>query len=1325
MNNKFFRCIAAMMAFMMLFANVALADGEEPYTFEETSTEDAEFKENNIDDKLEMVEIDGKTLYKYVFKVPKSDWYEIQAANYDLGTGARAEYFGNGQPIYTGFFNIYINDGTTTPIEKSYEGGIGDNIFGTTDNILLMELSADTEYCFYFTEDQKADYWLDLKYRTASRTEDSAYYFKHEMVREDEDTIHEKYEEILDEADDDSGFETISKILAGFFILIGKAANLCFRVALGQTLTIDQIVFNSYEEIRLDFFTKTADGNPVVNGSGLITSLRAPINKCYRVFSGIAVVGYMIMLVYIGIVIMLNSTSPDKKAQGKKAFMSWVTGLMILFMYPYLMRYVILLDDAIVTDIGKSNTFERDSTTIEVAGDTDGMTSDPDETINYEYNSNADYMSMIGYLAQSTKSLGVATAYLILTWQLIMMLVYYYKRAFVIAFLIMIFPFVALTYVIDKLNDGKSQALAGWTKEFVADVMVQVFHAVVYVFVVTTIYETCQGTNIDTILVMIAATFMFEGENVVKQIFGVGKTVSMGTVAQSAPKIAMVAKLATKTVAKTAVAGGKVAKGLWHAGKMPVGYHKNRKSGQSKGAALKNTLMDNSDTFRRFKTDMDMIKGVFGGGYSENPSKNMRIASLLPAKGNITQNIHDTAEAIDTINNGADTKSYADAMYNLQELLKMRRSNAMSDTEKKQFDAMMRHSKISVEQLDNINAGMINACMRSSAGVDKKRITQHLKLDVDYSFSNLSGEEKDQMVDKVFAATMYNLRSGYVDKDALQARIQKGWDDKRENLYEFGRNAKFRGTNRVDPQKLVLEMQKKARSLQSQLAAQINDYDSLSAQEKKALDEVGNSISYITLSEGNQPEKLQERLDVLKQDFGANQQVVEDFIRSQKIDIRDVQTKIDYMKRTTSEAFEARRDGLITQYEKKYGSTPLTDEEKKEMATCADYIAKLEMIESGKASMHEAAEAIQGLKSGGDISKKMLMISNLDKELEALEYMISKAMLEAQQAGISNKKDKDALKWAKANVERAESTATSPTEKSPVTSFYDIINAAKIAGGGKVGSMEDLYTNSDTDAFVSDKVESSVEAGKDFARKAFRESKKALKSDEKGFVRRIYDIANPDDDAPTINGYTQSDIIRNSYFDSAHKAKESIDLFSDTLLKPLFAFVGGTIGMALTNDGMPLGEAITGMTKGANAADTFSNTVGNFVTRDPKLQEKKKEVMGSVKERLKAENKQAYDISMARKAEKEAATLNTDLMLRLVSANLYQNSNGDEHATLSIIADNAEWMCVGEPNALGVWVPYQETYDYEILQPNITPYLFVRVKDASGNVREAKVMLNR
>lgn len=1214
--------------------------------------------------------------------------------------------------------HIYENDQT---LVTSIYGEIS-NENGQKSQVIQATLKPGVEYSIYFMEFQINTLSQNLSYRYAQETATPIA---------------------------DTTFEKITQALAKFFILIGKTANWVLSIALGRTLTIDDIVFNRYDDIRLDFFTYDSDGNEVTVTSGLVNSLKSPINKCYKVFSQIAIVGYMIILVYVGIVMMLNASSPDKKASGKKAFMCWVTGIIILFTYPFFMRYLILLEDAFVTDIGKQS-IEKSSTEVVLDGDDNNMVQDPNKTIDYDKNLGNDYMSIIGREAQTTLSLGIATAYLILTWQLIMMLVYYYKRAFVIAFLIMVFPFVALTYVIDKLNDGKSQALSGWTKEFTTGIVVQIFHAIVYVFVVTTIYKTVQSGNIDTILVMIAATFMFEGENIVKQIFGVGKTTAMGTVAQNGVKIAALTKFATKTAGRTAVTGAKVAKatakGLKHAYDGGKTYYGLRHAGVGRLSALGFAIKENSDTYQRLNADWRTLKGVFGGAYTENPLRNRRIASLLPSEGDITQIIHDAAESIDTINNSNNLKDNADALYKLQELLKKRISGAMTDMEMKQFDAMMRASKISVDQLDNISDSMVDASIMAGNGVNYKRITQHLKLTVDYSFSNLAGAEKDTMVNKIFAATMYNFKNGYVDEDAIRDRIKSGWDEKRENSYNFGRGAKFRDSKRVDTQEKVREMQKNARALQRQLATQISGYDKLSAKEKKELDDVGSAISYITLSEGEQPDKMQKHLDSLKRNFGANQKVVEDFIKSHNVNFDDVQKRIDYMNQSR-EAFEARREGLVTQFEKKFANTPLSDDEKKEVAKVADYIAKLEMLETGKATTYEAYEAVRGIENGGEIAQNLLKISNLDKDIETLKYLISKAMLESQQGNASDAQSKKALNWAKANVENTENAASSHTEKNPVTSIYDIINAAKMKGGGKVSSIEDLYTNSDTNMFVSEKVNATIDATKEFAKKALKGEKavwKIFTNDEgREFAKQAYqkqdvgkirsalrhavEVANSDgqEDLPTINGYTEKDLIRAQYFDSAHRAKENMTMASDLLLKPLLAFTGGVVGMALTNDGMPIGEAVTGMTAGANAADTVDDFVANKILRDTALQNKKKDLMSEVNARLKEEEKAAYNAKKARKAEKEAKVVDTNLEIRLVSANLYVNPNGEEHAIVKIIADNAQYMSIGEPNVIGAWVPYTEESDYEIQNPYKTPCLFIRVKDASGNVKDARIILGR
>ena len=82
--------------------------------------------------------------------------------------------------------------------------------------------------------------------------------------------------------EEDSTFEKITKLLADFLMLIGKAANWLLSIALGKTLTIDDIVFNRYDDIRLDFFTYDSDGNSVTVTSGLVNSLRNPINTAIK-----------------------------------------------------------------------------------------------------------------------------------------------------------------------------------------------------------------------------------------------------------------------------------------------------------------------------------------------------------------------------------------------------------------------------------------------------------------------------------------------------------------------------------------------------------------------------------------------------------------------------------------------------------------------------------------------------------------------------------------------------------------------------------------------------------------------------------------------------------------------------------------------------------------------------------------------------------------------------------------------------------------------------------------------------------------------------------
>ena len=58
-------------------------------------------------------------------------------------------------------------------------------------------------------------------------------------------------------------------------------------------------------------------------------------------------------------------------------------------------------------------------------------------------------------LGKKSSNIVLAAVYLILVGQMISILVMYYNRAFMLAFLITIFPLVAMTYVLDKLRRWK------------------------------------------------------------------------------------------------------------------------------------------------------------------------------------------------------------------------------------------------------------------------------------------------------------------------------------------------------------------------------------------------------------------------------------------------------------------------------------------------------------------------------------------------------------------------------------------------------------------------------------------------------------------------------------------------------------------------------------------------------------------------------------------------------------------------------------------------------------------------------------------------------
>ena len=172
--------------------------------------------------------------------------------------------------------------------------------------------------------------------------------------------------------------------------------------------------------------------------------------------------------------ILLASTA-EKKANYKDRFKDWVVGVAIMFLFPYVMKTIVELNDALLKQIGQETAgyLHRD----------DGAPGDLATTTYakaYEWYGEDEFQEHMGnagggiMLLTRTAALGKTGAsskcspalgivYLILIGQLIAILIMYYKRAFMIGFLITIFPLVGMSYVIGKPsgNDACGQNAAG------------------------------------------------------------------------------------------------------------------------------------------------------------------------------------------------------------------------------------------------------------------------------------------------------------------------------------------------------------------------------------------------------------------------------------------------------------------------------------------------------------------------------------------------------------------------------------------------------------------------------------------------------------------------------------------------------------------------------------------------------------------------------------------------------------------------------------------------------------------------------------------------
>ena len=299
----------------------------------------------------------------------------------------------------------------------------------------------------------------------------------------------------------------VSTVFNGF-LSISYAASCGVNWGLSVNIaTPYSIFFNKYVLFDVNFF----DLDLTTENSTMI-QLRNGVAEWYYLMRIVASVILLVILIYIGIR-MAISTVADEKAKYKKMFFDWCCSLALVFVLHYIAVFTIYVNEALVETLREIH-----------------KGSDMDWAILL--------IALEAIMPIGIGSVVATFVYCMLVFQTISFMISYTQRMLKAGFLIIISPLISITYSIDKIGDGKAQALNSWLKEFVYTILIQPFHCLIYMaFVSTAIVLLKESTILATIvhfftglsgefntltngvLMILCLKFINDGEKAIRKIF--------------------------------------------------------------------------------------------------------------------------------------------------------------------------------------------------------------------------------------------------------------------------------------------------------------------------------------------------------------------------------------------------------------------------------------------------------------------------------------------------------------------------------------------------------------------------------------------------------------------------------------------------------------------------------------------------------------------------------------------------------------------------------------------------------------------------------------
>ena len=289
-------------------------------------------------------------------------------------------------------------------------------------------------------------------------------------------------------------------------------------------ITVEEIFFNDLNITKINFFDMDK------NSAGEISSeFRTNVAIWYYALRNLAIIILLCILIYVGIR-MAISTVASEKAMYKNMFKDWVVSFILVFF----MHYIIVVS------------IQANNSLVEI------MRPKGSASLSSDY-MNTLFINAIGVNTENVieisavKSWASALIYAMMVFFTLAFLWTYVKRMITLAFLIIISPLVTVTYAIDKMGDGKSQALNTWLKEFVYNILLQPFQCVIYLAIMKTTIQKLAESEASigrAALAIMCMMFVFSAEKIIRRIFGFDKASSIAdTMATTGAMLATMSNL--------------------------------------------------------------------------------------------------------------------------------------------------------------------------------------------------------------------------------------------------------------------------------------------------------------------------------------------------------------------------------------------------------------------------------------------------------------------------------------------------------------------------------------------------------------------------------------------------------------------------------------------------------------------------------------------------------------------------------------------------------------------------------------------------------------